>query len=68
VSADWFLWRAADFDQFESERFDPGQYPEQSGLVGQRATQHGVWSPPLRPQSGESAQHRFPRWPLTRTS
>jgi hypothetical protein len=45
--------QAADFEQFEPEGLDLGEYAEQRGLVRQRSGQRGVLSARLSPQAGE---------------
>jgi hypothetical protein len=49
--------QAADLEQFESERLDPGQHAMQRGLV-RNALQQRVLASCLGVQGGERASHR----------
>jgi hypothetical protein len=56
----WPVWRhTTDFDQFEAERLDLGEYTVKRSLVGEYARQHGVVTPRLGFEVGErAADHR----------
>src|SRR5580698_1307041 len=50
--------KAADLEQVQAERFDPGQHAVQRGLVRQGAGQQRVLAVSLGAQAGERGPHR----------
>jgi hypothetical protein len=50
---------ATDFDQFEAERLDLGEYAIKRSLVGEHTRQHGVIAPRPGLEVGERAADRL---------
>ena len=50
---------AADFDQFEAERLDLGEYAVKRSLVREHTRQHGVIAPPPRLEVRERGADRL---------
>src|SRR4029077_2918099 len=51
--------QTADFEQFEPERLDLGPHTVERGLVGQRASQHGLVTVRAGPEAWEPGAHHL---------
>jgi hypothetical protein len=58
---------ATDFDQFEAERLDLGEYAMKHSLVGEQTRQHGVVAVSGPGGRGNAERIVSPRGPRTRT-
>ena len=50
---------AANFEQLEPKRLDPGQHPIERGLIWQRSAEHGLTSLRLGTQVREGGEQRL---------